>query len=104
MLSGYDAAVSTLSEFLDELVLRVDNEGRVQSGETVPLQCLHDMDGDKDGGMKQGTKDSSIVEPGDGAPQGIGFDDYRSRSNTILSTARYPVLYCMKSPPSPMTR
>jgi len=81
VLSGYDAAVSALSEFLDELVLRVDNKGRVQSGETVSLHGTVLVEGDKDGGMKQGTNDSSIIYPfketRDEAPQGIGSDDYR---------------------------
>lgn len=63
MLSGYDAAVSALSEFLDELVLRVDDEGRVQSGETVSLHGTVRVEGDRDGGMKQGTNDSSIIYP-----------------------------------------
>jgi hypothetical protein len=40
-----DAAISALTEFLDELVLRVDNKSRVQSIETV---SLHDDDGDDD--------------------------------------------------------
>jgi len=38
VLRGDDAAVSALAELLDELVLPVDDEGRVECGEAVPLQ------------------------------------------------------------------
>lgn len=41
VLCGYDAAVGALAELLYELVFRVDDKGRVQSGEGVPLQ--HDL-------------------------------------------------------------
>lgn len=37
MLCGYDTTVGTLAEFLDELIFRVDYEGRVESGERMPL-------------------------------------------------------------------
>lgn len=37
VLGGDDAAISALSEFLHELVLRIDDERRVESGETVSL-------------------------------------------------------------------
>lgn len=47
VLGSNDAAISALAEFLDELVLRVDDKSRVQSIEAVPL---HDGDGD-DGWM-----------------------------------------------------
>jgi hypothetical protein len=57
VLRGHDAAISALSEFLDELVLRVDDKGRVQSGEAVPLHDAVEGDG---GGTKQGTSHSII--------------------------------------------
>ena len=41
VLRGNDAAISALAKFLDELVLRVDKKGRVQSIKTV---SLHDGD------------------------------------------------------------
>ena len=37
VLGGDDAAISALPELLHELVLRIDDERRVESGETVPL-------------------------------------------------------------------
>lgn len=37
MPRGNDAAIGTLTEFLDELVLGVDDEGRVERAETVSL-------------------------------------------------------------------
>jgi hypothetical protein len=43
VLRGDDAAISALAELLDELVLRVDDEGRVECGEAVPLH--------RDGGL-----------------------------------------------------
>lgn len=36
VLSGYDAAVRPLAEFLDHLILCIDNKGRIQGGERVP--------------------------------------------------------------------
>ena len=40
MLDGNDRAVVALSKFLDKLVLRADDERRVESGESVPLHDL----------------------------------------------------------------
>jgi len=40
MLDGNGGAVGTLSKLLDELVLRVDDECRVESGESVPSHDL----------------------------------------------------------------
>ena len=37
MFSSHDATIGTLTQFFDELVLGIDNEGRVQSGEGVSL-------------------------------------------------------------------
>ena len=37
---GNDAAICTLAEFLDELVLGVDDEGGVERAEAVPLDHL----------------------------------------------------------------
>jgi hypothetical protein len=37
VLGGDDAAISALSELLHELVLRIDDERRVESGEAVSL-------------------------------------------------------------------
>lgn len=37
MLSRNDTTIRTLTQFFDELVLRVDDEGRVKGGEGVPL-------------------------------------------------------------------
>ena len=37
MSSGDYAAISTLTEFFDELVLRVNNESRIESGKAVSL-------------------------------------------------------------------
>ena len=37
VLGGDDATISALSELLHELVLRIDDERRVESGKTVPL-------------------------------------------------------------------
>jgi hypothetical protein len=49
VLRGNDVAGSALSKFLDELVVRVDNKGRVESVERV---SLHDTvpveEGDRD--------------------------------------------------------
>ncbi len=42
VLRSYDAAISALTEFLDELVFRVDDKSRVQSAECV---SLHDTAG-----------------------------------------------------------
>ena len=39
VLRGNDASVCALAELLDELVLGVDDEGRVEGGEGVPLHC-----------------------------------------------------------------
>ena len=40
MLDGNDRAVGALSKLLDEFVLRVDDERRVESGESLPLHDL----------------------------------------------------------------
>ena len=40
MLDGNDGAVGALSKLLEELGLRVDDERRVESGESVPLHDL----------------------------------------------------------------
>jgi hypothetical protein len=37
MPGGYDASISALAEFLDELVLGVDDEGGIEGGEAVAL-------------------------------------------------------------------
>lgn len=34
-----DAAISTLAQLLDELILRINDERRVEGGESVPLHC-----------------------------------------------------------------
>lgn len=39
MLCGYDTTVGTLTEFLDELIFRVDYEVRIESGEGMPLHA-----------------------------------------------------------------
>lgn len=59
VLGGYDAAVGALAELLDELVLRVDYEGRVESGEGVPLHGLCPVE--RDGRRTRGQKKESVV-------------------------------------------
>ena len=92
VLSGYDAAVSALPELLDELVLRVDNKGRVQSGETVSLHGTVRVEGDKDGGMKQGTNDSSIIYPFT-----RNLETERLRVLGLMTIDRGAILYCHRT-------
>jgi hypothetical protein len=39
MSGGYHASISALTEFLDELVLGINDEGRVKCGEAMSLHC-----------------------------------------------------------------
>jgi hypothetical protein len=83
VFGGYDTAVSALTELLYKLVFRVDDKGRVQSGEGVPLHrgvCHVVQQGEgilvKSGGQRPGVLVVVVMNLKAEAPpyQGNGFD------------------------------
>ena len=56
VLRGNDASVCALAELLDELVLGVDDEGRVEGAEGVPLHDLRAKEMGEEGRGRRGRR------------------------------------------------